>query len=164
MSNKPQATEQPSSFPENWVTKVGDVLIAIDPWAINFTEKDGLIVGKEYPVFWASNDCFSIKSEIAQVHTFGSNEAMGKLFKLKPKTEAEIAHIKRYFIANGFRVNEDGFVGSWEHEIIKEDGIPLSIKYILDEVKKKTDAMDYLTITSISELSETDYKQFYGEE
>jgi hypothetical protein len=162
--NKPQTTEQPSSFPENWVPKVGDVLIAIDPCVMEDTGEAALVVGKEYVIDGVLGNDFWVTSSTNHKNYLGVSESnWQKFFKLKPTEPA-----KRYFIV-GFSAEEfnGGIVMDYIDFVSLFGSFP-SKKKLEKAIKDTFPQYDILNVSlqilSISELSETDYKQFYGEE
>ena len=70
----------------------------------------------------------------------------------------------RYFIVSGGGLDNTGHVGVWAYGTVKNDGRFPSLKDCLIEAENTVYDMTELSILSITELSETDYKQFYGEE
>ena len=155
-------TTEPSSFPENWVRKVGDVLIAIDPCVMNDEDgEEALTVGKEYSVNRVEGKYFSVASDIDSDHLFdfSGSSAWWNFFKLKLAPEP----VKRYFIVDFSAEAPNGrlVVKSVNLETFGNFG---SRNDFVQSVMTFYPELTNIFILSISELSETDYKQFYGEE
>ena len=72
----------------------------------------------------------------------------------------------RYFIVSGCGKRDVGGIGHWTAGLVTKNGEFPSKQACLnvaEEADENEDFFEYVVL-SISELSETDYKQFYGEE
>jgi hypothetical protein len=168
MNNKPQTTEQPSSFSENWVPKVGDVLIAIDPCVMEGTNAEALTVGREYVIKGVLGNDFWVALSANDKNYLGVSEYnWQKFFKLKPTATTPFSPSpipkKRYFIV--------GFAGEAPNGMLVVKSVNrqtfgnfASRNDFVQSVMTLYPELTNIQILSISELSETDYKQFYGEE